>query len=78
MTAESIILSAFTDGVESVIAPQGVPLKKRQEWKKQKFKRNRRKRRLDRRRTVRDGVIVSLSTDNNRRRRRDRRQVLQG
>ncbi|GEM_PF-6340780 len=75
MSAESIILFAMNEGVESVIAPHGLPLRKRQEWKKQKFKKDRRRRRFDRRRSVREGVIVSLSSISNRRQAGDRRRV---
>ncbi len=70
-----IILSAMNEGVESVIAPHNLPLKKRQSKKRLEFRKDRRKRRFDRRKCVRDGIVVSLSTLNNRRTRRDRRQV---
>ncbi len=40
-----------------------------------KLKRNRRKSVYDRRESIRDGVIVSLSFQNNRRKNRDRRNV---
>lgn len=43
-----------------------------------KMKRNRRKTRLDRRKSVREGVIVSLSSQENRRKVRDRRSVSGG
>ena len=39
-----------------------------------KFKKNRRKKKLDRRQSVREGVIVELSSENNRRKTKDRRR----
>ncbi len=39
-----------------------------------KFKKDRRKKKQDRRLSVREGVIVELSSENNRRKRKDRRK----
>ena len=75
LPAQAIVLSVINKGVESVMASHGLPLKKRQGKKKLEFRKDRRKRRFDRRKSVRDGIVVSLSTLNNRRKRRDRRHV---
>ncbi len=77
LPTEAIILSVINEGVESVMASHGLPLKKGQSRKRLEFSRDRRKRRFDRRKSVRDGVVVSLSYLNlkNRRRSRDRRKV---
>jgi len=75
LPAKAIILSVMNEGVESVMAPHSLPLKKRQGKERLEFKKDRRKRRFDRRKSVRDGIVVSLSTLNNRRTIRDRRHV---
>ncbi len=76
MPTEVIVFPVINEGVGSVFATNGMPSRKKYTKKRQQFLKDRRKRRFDRRKSVREGVIVTLSTIENRRSGRDRRQVV--
>lgn len=70
------ILPFTKEDLDSVSEVRGFP--ERRKILTRKLKRNRRRTRLDRRKSVREGVIVSLSFQENRRKIRDRRSVSGG
>jgi len=69
------ILPLKKDSVESVVPVIRLPLSSRKKMLSARKNKNRRRNRADRRKSVRDGVFVSLSFENDRRRGVDRRKV---
>ncbi|MDY0220808.1 MAG: hypothetical protein RBR67_06705 [Desulfobacterium sp.] len=75
MPNRPIILPVLKKNVEPTAPVKKTTLDLTKKTILQKFIQKRRKRKRDRRQEVRDGVIVSLSFENDRRKNRDRRRV---
>ncbi len=75
MGLESLILPVKKGSVEPAAPLVGRPSKRQKRIIGRKIRRERRKNRADRRKEVRDGVLVSLSSQKDRRKRRERRRV---
>lgn len=75
MPNRPIILPVLKKNVEPTVRVNPITLNQGRRPNPLKFKQNRRRRRRDRRQEVRNGVIVSLSFENDRRKKRDRRRV---
>lgn len=69
------ILPLKNDSVESISHVRRMPLSRQKRMLSARKNKNRRKNKIDRRKSVRDGVFVSLSYENERRRGVDRRKV---
>ena len=69
------ILPLKNDSVESISYVRRMPLSRQKRMLSARKNKNRRKNKIDRRKSVRDGVFVSLSYENERRRGVDRRKV---
>ncbi|MEA2061819.1 MAG: hypothetical protein U9P10_15245 [Thermodesulfobacteriota bacterium] len=69
------ILPIKKDSVESVVPVIRLPLSSRKKMISARKNKNRRRNRVDRRKSVRDGVFISFSFENDRRRGVDRRKV---
>ncbi len=75
MPSRPIILPVLKKNVEPTVPVNSITLNQSRKSSPLKFRQNRRRRRADRRQEVRNGVIVSLSFENDRRKKRDRRRV---
>lgn len=75
MLIRPIILPVLKKNVQPLESAKETKLDLNKKNVLQKFIQKRRKRKRDRRQEVRNGVIVSISFDNDRRKNRDRRRV---
>lgn len=75
MPNRPIILPVIKKDIEPTIAISSIPsIHEKRAHNNINFRRQRRKRKSDRRNDVRNGVIVSLSFENDRRKNQDRRR----